>query len=233
MNQVAQLFQLQELDLEIGEKKQRLGEVLHLLKGPSALVEAKEALETAVSQHKRAQSHQKQLSDQLQQLTQKAKNAENRLYSGTVKNPKELEDLQHSIESMKKQRASLEDELLEAMILLEEAETHLQEAREVAERLEAQWQQDSVQLAQEKETLARWLAEKMEVRKGEAARVPANLLERYELIRKRRGGTAVVRVRGESCLGCRISISAHRLREAREGKIVYCDGCGRILFPYG
>ena len=50
---------------------------------------------------------------QLEAARQKAQRIEERLYSGNVKNPKELGDLQLSLEAQGRLRASLEDEVLE------------------------------------------------------------------------------------------------------------------------
>lgn len=233
MSQVAQLFHLQEIDSEIDEKKQRLGAVLKALKGPEALVEAKnEAAETAVTLTK-WQTRRQDLSLENKGLRQKIKSAENRLYSGNVKNPKELEDLQHSIESMGRQRSALEDELLEAMIELEDAEAANKAAREHLAAEESKWETNEVELLAEKNELAVRLGHLMDSRKAAAAQVPAGPLKTYENLRQKRGGTAVVRLRGDQCLGCRITVSANTIRQGREGKMVFCDGCGRIVYPYG
>lgn len=233
MSQVSQLYALQEIDTEIDEKKQRLGEVLRALKGPEALVVARAQQEEAAAELQRWQVQHKDLSLELQGVNQKAKSAENRLYSGNVKNPKELEDLQHSIEGMKRQRAVAEDRVLEVMIMVEEAEEALATAVAEVDRLEAAWVEDQVTLAAEKDELAGALGPLMAKRKEQAARLPAKGMLRYEQLRAKKGGIAVVRVRGEMCLGCRITVSVNRIREARQGKQVYCDGCGRIIYPHG
>ena len=123
MSQVQQLYQLQQIDTEIRQKKQRLGDVLRAQKETEALLAARKRMETAVSALQSWQTQRQDLDLELQTLKNKAKSAEQRLYSGNVKNPKELADLQSSIDSMGRQRAALEDEVLEAMIMIEDAET--------------------------------------------------------------------------------------------------------------
>lgn len=233
MSQVPQLFHLQELDSEIDEKKQRLGDVLKALKGPASLAAAKAEAEKTAVVLKKWQTRHQDLTLENKGLRQKIKSAENRLYSGNVKNPKELEDLQHSIESMGRQRSALEDELLEAMIQLEEAEEDHTAAQENLAAEESKWETNEAKLLTEKNELAVRLGKLMDARKAAAAKIEARALKTYEGLRQKRGGTAVVRLRGDQCLGCRITVSANRIREGREGKMVYCDGCGRILYPYG
>jgi uncharacterized protein len=50
------------------------------------------------------------------------------LYGGKIRNPKELQDLQVEIAALKRRTATLEDEQLEAMLAVEDAETQLTEA---------------------------------------------------------------------------------------------------------
>ena len=78
-------------------------------------------IETAVSHLTEWQNNRKELDREFQTLNNKIKNAERRLYSGNVQNTKELADLQHQIEAMGRHRSSMEDTILEAMIMVEQA----------------------------------------------------------------------------------------------------------------
>jgi hypothetical protein len=232
MTQVHQLYQLQETDLEIRDKKQRLGEVLQTLKGPPWLLKSRAALETAVTQVNTLQSRRNTLNLELQSLRTKAKNSETRLYSGKVVNTKEMADLQHEIESLNQRAAGLEDEMLELMLLLEEAEAERNEAATVAAKAEERWQKESVDLEKEKTDLAMRLNRLLQRRQEQASVVDAALLKEYEQLAKKKGGTAVTRIRVDMCLGCRMTVSANNIKQAREGKKAYCGSCGRIIYPY-
>ena len=100
MSQIQQLYRLQQMDTEIRQKKQRLTEVLRAQKETEALLAAREREKTAVFALKKWQGSHSNLNLELGSLNSKAKSAENRLYSGNVKNPKELTDLQDQIAAM-------------------------------------------------------------------------------------------------------------------------------------
>lgn len=229
MSQVQQLYQLQQIDTEIREKKQRLGEVLRAQKETAVLLAAKGRLETAVTTLQTWQTQRQTLNQELQSLKSKAKSAEQRLYSGNVKNPKELTDLQSSIESLGRQRAALEDDILEAMIMIEDAETEKAAADEALQTIQAEWEQSQGSLKKEQNELALRVHELMGQRKARLSSVTVDSLAEYEAIGRKAHGVAVVKIKNSLCTGCRLNVTTQKEKEAREGKKVYCANCGRIL----
>lgn len=230
MSQVQQLYQLQQIDTEIREKKQRLGEVLRAQKETEELLAAKERVTTAVNDLQTWQTQRQNLNLELQTLKNKAKSAEQRLYSGNVKNPKELTDLQNSIESLGRQRATLEDEILEAMIMVEDAEAENEAAAEALNVIQADWEQSQAALKKEQNELALRVHELTGQRKTRQGTITADLLHEYGAISRKAQGIAVAKVQNSICTGCRLNVSAQKEKEAREGQKVYCARCGRILF---
>jgi len=95
MTQVHQLYQLQQIDTEIREKKQRLSEVLKAQREPGELIATRRRAEAAAAELQKWQATHTDLNLELSSLNNKAKNSERRLYSGKVTNPKELADLQN------------------------------------------------------------------------------------------------------------------------------------------
>lgn len=231
MSQVQLLYRLQQIDTEIQEKKQRLGDVLRAQKESEALVAARQHAQTAASELQKWQTHHKDLSLELEGINNKAQRSENRLYSGKVKNPKELADLQKEVEVLGRRREELEDEVLEAMIMIEEAETEKAAADEALAQIKTKWEQKQASLKQEQNELALHIHELTGNRQELLPRIPPETLAQYEDIRQRRGGVAVARVRANMCLGCRTTLPAHQVKEVREGKMVFCGNCGRILSP--
>jgi hypothetical protein len=229
MSQVQQLYLLQQIDMEIREKKHRLGEVLRAQKETEALLTAKGRMETAVTTLQTWQNQQNNLNLELQNLKNKAKSAEQRLYSGNVKNPKELSDLQSSIESLGRQRAALEDELLEAMIIIEDAESEKAAADEDLQSIKAEWDQAQAALKKEQNELALRVHALTGQRKTRLEQVTAESLAEYEAISRKANGLAVVKIKNSLCTGCRLNVTTQKEKDAREGKKVYCANCGRIL----
>lgn len=229
MSQVQQLYLLQQIDTEIREKKHRLGEVLRAQKETEVLLAARQRMETAVTTLQNWQSKRQNLDLELQNLKNKVKSAEQRLYSGNVKNPKELADLQSSIESLGRQRAALEDEILEAMIMVEDAEAEKTAAEEALQTIQAEWERSQASLKKEQNELALRIHTLTEQRKTRLNSITAESLAEYEAISRKANGLAVVKIKNSLCTGCRLNVSAQKEKDAREGKKVTCASCGRIL----
>ena len=229
MAQVQQLYRLQQIDMEIREKKQQLGQVLRAQKEPDALLAARRRAETALAELQQWQLSHKDLSLELSSLNNKARSSENRLYSGNVRNPKELEDLQKEIESLGRRRSALEDDVLEAMIMMEETQAEKAAADEALAEMEAEWELRVAGLKIEQNELALRLNTLNALRQKQVALISPNLLAEYEQLSQRRGGIAVATLRGNECQGCQLTVSANKVIDANEGKLVYCGSCGRIL----
>jgi predicted nucleic acid-binding Zn-ribbon protein len=232
MGQVQSLYRLQQTDTEIQQKKQRLGQVIRAQKETEALLAARRRAQKASVELQRWQTRQTDLTLELEGLNQKAQRSEKRLYSGNVKNPKELSDLQQEIDSLGRRRATLEDKLLEAMIMIEEAEAEKEAADEALADIESEWEQSQARLKQEQDELATRLNELSELRQQQLPSVPAGALAEYEAIKQERSGLAVVRLKRNICQGCQLTVSAQKVKEAQEGELVYCGSCGRILNPF-
>lgn len=229
MSQVQQLYLLQQIDTEIREKKQRLGEVLRAQKETEELLAAKGRVDTAVTDLQTWQTQRQDLNLELQSLKNKAKRAEQRLYSGNVKNPKELSDLQSSIESLGRQRSALEDEVLEAMIMIEDIETEKSAATQALQTIQIDWEQSQASLKREQNELALRVHELMGQRKVRLSSISPDALTEYEAISRQAKGVAVVKIKNSLCTGCRLNVSSQKEKQAREGQKVYCANCGRIL----
>jgi predicted nucleic acid-binding Zn-ribbon protein len=231
MSQAEQLFHLQEIDSDIRDKKNRLTNVIQAQKETDALLAARVRAETAASDLVEWQTKRRDLNLELQSLNDKTKRSEQRLYSGNVKNPKELADLQHEIDSLSRRRDALEEEILEVMIMTEDAETEKTAADEAHATIRSKWEKSQVGYKAEQNELALALHQLLGKRKEQLPLItPASLAE-YESLSRRKNGVAVAKLRANMCLGCRMTVSAQTDREAREGKLVYCDTCGRIIVP--
>lgn len=153
-----------------------------------------------------------------------------RLESGTG-SAKDLQALQHELESLGRRQGVLEDEELEVMERAESAEAAEREARGALD-------EHSARLAELRavrdEKAAAIEAEKAEVEGGRAAltaELPADLLALYERLRTQLGSGAAA-LQQRRCGGCRLDINAvdlGRIRAAAEDEVLRCEECGRIL----
>lgn len=231
MRPVVLLAQLNEIDLAIDALRARAAEVAAALQEPAALVQARGRFAATEAELERCRRAHAQCERVQQQLADRLAQAEQRLYSGRVRNPKELEDAEKDVGQQRRQLAQAEDALLEALIALEAAgSAHAQAQAELAQRT-AEWEAAQVELRREQARLAERLAAERARQAALRGKLPAELLRIYDALRPRRAGRAVARLDDDTCSACLVAVSPGRIAAAREGdELVYCENCGRILW---
>ena len=230
MTTAAELFAFQETDLAIDSTVAKLTDVEAHLGETEELVSARELLEQSRERVKEVQVRQKELDLDAEEVRQKAAEIEGKLYGGTLENPKELEDFQADLTSLKRQLSKREDALLEVMLEMEEAQEALKEAEEALGRVEESWQAEQASLEDTRATLKDELPELEGKRSRQLEGIDRAALSLYEALRERRQGAAVALVERGLCQGCRISLPMSVLQKARAGVgLVQCVSCERIL----
>ena len=230
MSQIDHLYRLQLLDDEIRQGKERLSDVLRLQAKSPKLFAARERVEVTKAELQQCRTSQNDLNLELSSLNTKSKRSEDRLYSGIVKNPKELADIQQEIESLGRRRAVLEDEVLEAMIFLEDAEVADETATTELFEIEEEWQQDQVDLQLEQAELVQRLGELLTTRKQQLTSISPQALKAYQGAKRHAGPSAVVLLINGRCRGCQVTVPAMQAKGVNEGQIVTCDSCARLLY---
>jgi len=224
-----QLYQLQEIDLEIESEEQALE------KNTSQLGERK-ALDSAISKLASEQERLEELKHQqhsaeweVDDMLSKIAAAEQQLYGGKITNPKELSSLQHEVTTMKGKGDQLEDKALEIIGQVEAAEKSVAAASNRVKKLENEWHHRQQQLSDEIEQLKSRLADLRQKRQQLAGEIESAAIGLYEKIRQQKK-PPVAKVEQGICCVCRISLPASELQHARSGHPVQCGSCGRILF---
>jgi predicted nucleic acid-binding Zn-ribbon protein len=230
MHPSKQLFQLQTLDLERDAKYRRLKAVIAALAEPEALRAAAEAVSAAQADVANARASRQGLELKVKTLEAKMALVEDRLYSGKVKNPKELTDLQNDSAALWRHHATLDDALLEAMIGLEDAESRERQVKSHLADLQSEWQANQKKLTQERGQLEAELAALTEQRNQKIAAVAPDLVQVYQRLRHEHAGLVVGRVEEGMCSACGEEISDRLLAKTRlSDGISFCGNCGRIL----
>lgn len=231
MSQVVLLYQLQQIDNQIREKKQELKSVLSSLEEPATLKAAREASNSAETRHKKAQSETRRLELKLGSHNAKLKASSDRMYSGKVTSTRELSDLQKEVEMLKRQQGTIEDDSLEALMELEEAAESETIIRDELSEREAAWKTRSGKLEDKKQQLAIFLHGALQGRKKHLGLIESKNRAMYvSIAKKKRGGVAVVELNHNSvCAGCLTSVSLATRKKVDQGLITYCGSCGRIL----
>jgi len=229
MGVTKQLYELQELDLEIDSQEQALSQTMSQLGESPAVLRVQGQLQSEQERLEELRRKQHSAEWEIEDISTKLAPAEKKLFSGDIKNSKELANLQHEVEMLKAKRNQMEEKALEIMEQVELSETSVAKISSELETLKAEWQRQQQELADSVERLKAILSDLRGKRQLLSAEIPPQVVELYQGLRKERG-TAVARVEQGICRGCRISLPTTELQQARSGNLVKCSSCGRILF---
>lgn len=229
MSLTGQLYKLQQLDLELQRKQQELSEVEHQLSDNKALVVAESKLASQKEQMEDARRKQKSSEWELEDLQEKLRRIDSKLYSGTTKDPKELVNLEKEVKGLKSQIGPKEDALLGLMSQVEEIEARVKTTAEEIERLKREWEQRQETFGQRKSEVEDLLARLRGDRNGLAQQIDSEAINTYERIRLTRG-QAVVKVERGKCQGCHITVPTSQWQKAKAGDLIQCNSCSRILY---
>ena len=183
--------------------------------------------ETEVSDLNRATNR---LDMEVEQVRARAARDQVRLQSGQA-SPKELENLQHEIESLKRRQGVLEDEELELMEQKENADGRLAQARAALAELESGVQSAEAERDAAFGEIDAAIATAQATRETLVKALPSDVLALYTRIRDS-GKVAAGDLIGNRCGACKLDIDRTALAEIRAAPvdaIVRCSECGAIL----
>ena len=224
-----QLYQLQEIDLEIESEEQSLSQKTSQMGERQALDSAQSKLASEQQRLKELRHQQHSAEWEVDDMLSKIAAVEQQLYGGKITNPKELSSLQHEATTMKAKSDQLENKALEIIDQVEAAEKSVAAASNGFKKLEDEWHRLQQQLSDEIEQLKSSLADLNQKRQQLSEEIESQAVKLYEKIRQQKK-PPVARVEQGICRVCRISLSASELQRVRGGNPVQCGSCGRILF---
>lgn len=229
MSTIKQLYQLQEADLEIESGERALDQLVRQLGESQAVVKVQIKLQSEQQQLEELGRQQHTAEWEIADLVSKLTTAEEKLYGGRIRDPKELTNLQHEVTGFKARRSHLEDKALEMMDRLELSTATVADLSNQLQTLETEWHSRQQQLSADIEQFKTTLSDLKQKRQPLSAGIDTQAIELYQQLKKQKG-QAVAKIEQGICSGCRISLSTTELRRARSGRLVQCSSCGRILF---
>jgi predicted nucleic acid-binding Zn-ribbon protein len=225
------LFRLQQIDNKINSARSRLDEIEIALKDDSRLRRVQEQTETISQTLQEAQKALQTAERNVQDQQAKIQQSEAILYSGKVRNPKELQDIQSEAVALKSYLIVLEDRQLDTMMIVEEAEIKHKEVSKNLKSVEAETTAKVTNLEQEKLNLLRDLDLLESERHVAIGGASPDDLKIYELLRTQKNGVAVAKVSGKNCMACGSTLTAALLQAAQSpNQLTRCASCGRILY---
>jgi predicted nucleic acid-binding Zn-ribbon protein len=175
---------------------------------------------------------QRRVEGELSLLESKLSELDAKLYSGAVTVPRELEAMQHEGAAMRERRATLEDEVLDAMGNREALDEQVADLRRRRDDLDARGAALRTAVAEAQAEVDRELAAALAARQEAATAIPADVSALYEQLRTRLGGVAAAPLVNGRCGGCHLALPAtevDRLRKLPAETLVRCEQCERIL----
>ncbi|RYB90005.1 hypothetical protein EUA93_20845 [Nocardioides oleivorans] len=168
---------------------------------------------------------------EVEQVKTRRERDRNRMDTGQITNPKDLERMQHELVSLERRIASLEDSELEVMESLEEAQQVLDGLGIRADDIDARLGELVTARDEKRVTLDSQLDEVGAARGPAVEGVPDDLMALYERLREQKGIGAAL-LRGRQCGGCNMTLDPSeisRIRSTPADDVVRCEECQRIL----
>ncbi len=226
------LYQLQQYDSGIDQAIKRIQIIESILSNTkefdSALKKQEEFKYFLAEKRKvlKSAEHSVEIQNQKIALNQ------NKLYSGSITNPKDLQDLQLESVSLHKYLSVLEERQLEIMLETDQAQENYDQTSARVEEISQKKQSETEIFSAEKFDLESVISSLQGNRKAYLARTEIPELPIYENLRKSSGGIAVTLIQSSSCSACGSNIPSAIEQEARSPKkLSFCPACKRILHP--
>jgi predicted nucleic acid-binding Zn-ribbon protein len=231
VSQVKQLYDLQQIDLDVEMVTEALQQIQAKLSDNAELLQAKAELERENGELHELEKRQHTAEWEIDDLRAKIEPLKKKLYGGSVKNPKELMTLQEEVEYLNKRINEKEDSALELMSEVESTHKRTDKMKQQVEELEKRWHERETALLAERSELETQLADAKRRREASVAAIDRAELDLYEYLRVGRRKPTVAKVEQGRCQGCRITLPVNKLQQVRARRsLVQCDSCERILF---
>jgi predicted nucleic acid-binding Zn-ribbon protein len=225
------LYRLQQVDSQIDQIQARLKAIQQILENDAELRGATEGLAASEHKYKDAERTLRQSEAEVEKQSIKIQQTEASLYGGHVHNPKELQDLEKDVASLKRHLLTLEERELEAMFAAETTEKEWQNAKSELERVQSSLGEQNRDLMQESALLYKDLERLNSERQAVISGIAQQTMNIYNQLRQQRRGIAVTTVSDSSCAACGTTLTPSQKQNARStSQLFYCPSCGRILY---
>jgi uncharacterized protein len=230
MSLISDLWALQEIDVALDARKGSLADAESRIGETDELLDARAHADEAQGVLRDARAAQHDIEQEADDLKAKIAPLETKLYGGSIRQPKELADLQADIDALKRHLSSVEDRDLEALVAVESAEAQARERTDALAVIESAWRDEQAELTARIGVLQGEVSEYAGRRETQAGYVSEDTLRMYDRLRAAHQGRALAKLDRNLCTGCRISLPTNVVTRARGGNaMVQCPNCERIL----
>jgi uncharacterized protein len=232
------LLDLAEVDAElnrVNHRRRTLPELEEIGRAERELQAKRDSLVSAQTSFGDLDRDVSRLENEIEQVRAREDRDRALLDSASLTPTKQIEQLQHELETLARRQGVLEDELLEVMERREAVETDVARAREEVATAESRLDDSRARRDEAWADLDSTEVKRNAEREVLVSELPSQLLELYDRIRQQKGVGAGL-LQGRRCGACRIELDRSALsgvRDAADDDVVRCQECGAILVRTG
>ena len=237
MSKLDSLLALQERDLALDRLRHRrdtLPEREALSTAEARVAELAASIERARSERDDIAREETRFEHEAQSLAEQATAAEQKLYSGEIASPRELQALQTDVEQLKRHQRGIEDRQIAAMERREPLDARITALAAELATASADATRASEALAAAETAVDQEAAGERAARDEVVAGITPELVSAYDAARVKANGVGAASLVGNTCQGCHLTIPStevERIKKAADGEVSHCDNCGTILVP--